>query len=153
MAPSDIPAVLGIMEPLAEAGVLVKRTAAELGGRLDEFAVYEVDGTIHACGGLHLFPDRTGEICGVAVDDSYENMGTGRRMVAWLMNRAAQAKCRKVFLLTTRASDWFYSIGFKKGTLKDLPKEKRAGYDVRRNSLILVCALPGRRLHGGLRME
>jgi amino-acid N-acetyltransferase len=46
-----------------------------------------------------------------------------------------------VFLLTTQALDWFYQLGFKDGTLEDLPKTKRDHYNHKRNSRILIMPL------------
>jgi amino-acid N-acetyltransferase len=141
MTHADIPDTLRIMEPLVEEQALVPRSAEDLEAHLDEFVVYEVDGTIHGCGSLARYADRTGEIAGLAVDSTYANLGTGGRIVTSLIEKASALKLKKVFVLTTQTSDWFAQLGFSPGKLADLPRQKQANYNKKRNSRILVYSL------------
>jgi amino-acid N-acetyltransferase len=141
MAFTDIPEVLGIMQPFVEKGILVPRTAKTLEDQLEHFAVYDVDGTIHAGGALIRYSDNCAEIAGVAVDETYSNLGIGGKMVSYFVERARSSGIERIFVLTTHTSDWFDEFGFKRGTIADLPKEKREGYNKKRNSRILVLPL------------
>jgi amino-acid N-acetyltransferase len=126
------------MAPFIAKGTLIQRTAADLEERLADYAVYEVDGTVHGCGALHLFPGHQAEIAGIAVDELYESLGIGRKIVSYLVEKAEKMKLRQVFVLTTQTSDWFSQNGFKKADVKALPKERQAAYDKKRNSLVLI---------------
>jgi len=138
MVHADIPEVLQLMQPSVDEGVLVSRTEQDMEDRLADYSVYEVDGTIHACGALHLFGNRHAEIAGVAVDETYTNLGIGRKLIEYLIAKAIRLKVRQVFVLTTQSADWFSQLGFTKASVNDLPKERRASYNMKRNSLILT---------------
>ena len=149
----DVPEVLRLMQPAVDDGVLVSRTEADINGHIDDYAVYEVDGTIHACAALLTYPDRQGEIAGMVVDEMYKGLGIGGRMVSYLLERAAAKKLKKVFVLTTQTFDWFSQVGFTRGKLADLPPGRRQSYNRKRNPLILTYKLSGHRTRGSLRVE
>jgi amino-acid N-acetyltransferase len=133
------------MQPAIEDAVLVPRTAADLEEKVDTYCVYEVDGTLHGCAALEVFPDRQGEICAVVVDDTYASMGIGRKMIEYLMDRASGLRLKAVFVLTTRTSDWFQQLGFVPATVEDLPPQRRRSYDRKRQSRIYRKTLSRRR--------
>ncbi len=143
----DIPEVLRIMEPFVEREILVPRSEEQLERSLADFVVYEVDSTLHGCGALHPFPPGTGaaagagEIAGIAVNESYAQLGIGRKIVSYLLQRAAGARLRRVFALTTQTADWFAQLGFRPGGVEDLPPARRSTYNRRRNSRVLVYDL------------
>jgi amino-acid N-acetyltransferase len=153
MVVADIPEVLRLMEPSIDEGVLVRRTEADLEEHLDDYAIYEVDGTIHACAALHMYPDRQGEIAGMIVDETYKNLGIGRRMISYLIELATARKLKTLFVLTTQTSDWFTHLGFTQAKITELPREKQKGYNKQRKSIILRYRLSGHRTRGGLRVE
>jgi amino-acid N-acetyltransferase len=138
---ADIPDMLKIMRPFVKENVLIPRRRDDLETRIADYALYEVDGTLHACGALHVFPDRSGEIASIAVDKIYANYGIGKKLVTFFLKKAADLKLEKVFLLTTQTADWFLEHGFTEGTIDDLPLEKKAAYNKARNSLVLVYDL------------
>jgi amino-acid N-acetyltransferase len=135
---ADIPEIMRIMRPFVKEDVLIPRSREDLEARIGDYALYEVDGTLHACGALHLFPDGSAEIAGIAVDKMYSSYGIGKKLVAYLIDRAAARGVKKLFLLTTRTADWFLELGFVEGDVSMLPLEKKAAYNKARNSLVLV---------------
>lgn len=137
MTLSDIPDVLNLMQPAIEQKILVKRTDTDLQEKTGDYFVYEVDGTIHACGALHVYPDRQGEIAAIVVDEMYSSLGIGKKMVSFLIERATVMHLKSVFVLTTQTSDWFSQLGFSQMKLSELPEEKQKNYNRSRNSLIL----------------
>jgi amino-acid N-acetyltransferase len=124
--------------------VLIPRRRDDLEAKISDYALYEVDGMLHACGALHAYPDKSGEIAGIAVDKIYANYGIGKKLVAYLLEKAAELNLEKVFLLTTQTADWFLELGFLEGSIDDLPLEKKATYNKVRNSLILIYDLKRR---------
>jgi len=141
MAYSDIPEVLQLMQPSVDEGILVQRTEQDIEDHIGDFSVYEVDGTIHGCAALHIFSGKQAEIAGVAVDETYASLGIGKKLVEFLIAKAVKLKLRQAFVLTTQTADWFSQLGFVKASISDLPKEKQASYNMKRNSLVLTYKL------------
>jgi amino-acid N-acetyltransferase len=141
MREADIPDVLRIMEPLIQEGNLVRRTQGDLQRKCSDYAVFETDGTIRGCGALHRYGENWAEIAGLAVDGSYKHLGIGARMVGYLTEEAKRLGLEGVFVLTTRTSDWFLSLGFQAATVDELPAERRETYDRDRKSRIYMKRL------------
>ena len=153
ITPADIPEVLRLMQPSVEDAVLVPRTTTDLQENLDDYYVYEVDGTIHGCGALHLFDDRQGEIAALVVDEIYVKLGIGKKIISYLIDRATILRCKAVFVLTTQTSDWFEQLGFVEAKVSDLPAIRRKNYNKKRNSLIFRRTLTQRHTKSSLRVE
>jgi amino-acid N-acetyltransferase len=137
----DIPDMLRLMEPVMRQGLLLRRTAEDIQGKREDYAVFEIDGQIHACGALHDWGEDQGEIAAIATDPAYTDMGLGRRIVRYLMDRALKQGMRRVFVLTTRTQDWFESLGFTEVPVESLPEKKRRAYDRNRNSKVFALNL------------
>ena len=136
MRHSDIPQVMRIMQPLIQKELLIPRSSRLLEENADDFVVYEVDNHIHGCGALHIWPQKKSELEGLAVDDIYANLGIGKKIVTYLLERAKHLNLEQVFVLTTQTSDWFSQLGFTRGEVSILPAQKRKIYDQKRNSAI-----------------
>jgi amino-acid N-acetyltransferase len=130
----DIQDILQLMEPLMRQGFLVRRSFEDIQEKEDDYAVFEVDGSVHACGALHDWGENQGEIAAITTDPAYSDMGLGRRIVRYLIDRARKQGFRRVFILTTRAQDWFELLGFKECPVESLPERKRRSYDRKRGS-------------------
>jgi amino-acid N-acetyltransferase len=134
----DIPDMLGIMQNYVERGLLLVRSQEDIEAKLGDYVVYAVDNAIHGCGALHAYEKSCFEIAAIAVGTNYKDVGIGEAVVNFLIEKAKRLKAKKLFLLTTQASDWFYTLGFKDGSIDDLPKSKREKYNRSRNSKIMV---------------
>jgi amino-acid N-acetyltransferase len=137
----DIPDILRLMEPLMQQGALVRRNFEDIQGKKDDYAVFVIDGQIHACGALHDWGEGQGEIAGIATDPDYTDMGLGRRIVRFLMDKAKKQNLARVFVLTTSAHDWFESLGFREAPVETLPEKKRRVYNYSRNSKVFALKL------------
>jgi amino-acid N-acetyltransferase len=134
----DIPAVLRLMEPLMHQGILIRRSAEDIQEKKADYAVFAIDGSIHASGALHDWGESQGEIAAVSTDPAYANLGLGGRIVRYLIDRAGKQGFRRVFALTTQTQDWFELLGFKEVSAESLPEKKRLLYDRDRNSKIFA---------------
>ncbi len=143
MESSDVPGVLEIMRPLIAEGILINRTGEELDRRREDYWVYAMDGVVHGCAALHPLGDSAAEIAGVAVDARYLQLGIGGKLIEKLSSKAMEDGIRKLFVLTTRTADWFLAMGFREGTVAELPPQKRSDYNEARNSKVLVKDLTG----------
>ena len=137
----DIPDLLRLMEPLMQKGLLLRRKSEDIQNKKEDYAVFVIDGQIHACGALHDWGEGQGEIAAIATDPSYSDMGLGSRIVRYLIDRAKKQGLKRVFVLTVRTHDWFESLGFREAPVETLPEKKRRLYDYSRNSKIFALEL------------
>lgn len=144
MKSKDASGVIRLMEPLMDRGHLIRRSLEDVLEKKDDYVVYDVDGSVHACGALHDWGEGQAEIAAIATDPAYGDLGLGRRIVKYLAERAAKAGFKKAFVLTTRTHDWFESLGFKEVPVSSLPEKKRRVYDEKRKSKAFALELgPG----------
>ena len=141
MIADDIGDVLRLMQPLMEEGVLVKRTEDDLMGRQGDFVVYSIDGVVHACGALHDYGDGQGEIAAIATNPVYSHLSMGRKILSYLVEKAARLGMTRIFVLTTRTVDWFEQLGFIEADIESLPARKREAYNHARKSRIFALDL------------
>lgn len=136
MIQTDIPSVLSVMRPFIQSGKLLPRTQEDLALALEDYIVYELDGGIHACASLHLYDDGQAEIAAVAVDEAYNHMGIGPKMIEQLISQAKVKNASSIFIMTTQAIDWFEKLGFTEDKIESLPEERRARWTTERNSKV-----------------
>ena len=130
----DIPAVLSLIRPFVEQGILLPRTKQGLTDQCDYFIIYEIDGAIRACASLIPYDDGQMEIACVAVDKTCSHIGIGPKMILFLVKRAQNMKAKSVFLLTTQTADWFENLGFVMSDISTLPKERKSSWSPQRGS-------------------
>jgi amino-acid N-acetyltransferase len=138
MGRDDVPAVLSLMNPFVERGILLPRSSEELEGEAPDFTVYEIDGGIRACAALHSYPEGLGEIAGVAVDEAYAHMGIGPKLMELLIAKAKSSGFSGVFVLTTQTADWFERFGFKSCEISHLPAKRKEKWSQKRGSRMLI---------------
>ena len=137
----DLPDILRLMEPLMQTGILIRRTAEQIQEKKDDYVVFEIDGSIHACAALYDWGEGQGEIAAVATDPLYTGMNLGRRIVSYLIEKARKNRMNRVFVLTTQTQDWFESLGFREAPVESLPERKRQAYDQSRKSKVYALEL------------
>ena len=69
----------------------------------------------------------------------------GRKIVSYLIEKAARIGMTRVFVLTTRTVDWFEQLGFVEADLESLPARKRDAYNHARKSRIFALELKDRK--------
>ncbi|GHT49728.1 amino-acid acetyltransferase [Spirochaetia bacterium] len=138
---SDIPDILHIMEPLIEQDILIRRSADDVQNKKDDYVVFVIDSFIHACAALHNWGELQGEIAAIAVEKAYSDMGLGRRLVHYLIDKARKNGLKRVFVLTTKTHDWFELLGFQESPVSSLPTRKREIYNHKRKSKIYALDL------------
>jgi len=137
----DLPDIYRLMEPLMQNGILIRRNLDQIQEKKDDYIVLEIDGSIRACGALHDWGESQGEIAAVATDPNYTDLGLGRKIVGFLIEKARKIKMRRVFVLTTKSQDWFESLGFIEALVDSLPEQKRRTYDQNRKSKVFALEL------------
>ena len=141
MVRSDIAAVLRVMKPFVDSGLLLPRTKQSLIEQLDHYIVYEIDGGVRACASLIPYESGQMEIAGVAVHESCSHIGVGPKMIDYLIKRAKDVGAKEVFLLTTKTADWFERLGFVSGDISSIPEKRRKLWTPERGSKVLTLKL------------
>ena len=141
MVRSDIAAVLRVMKPFVDSGLLLPRTKQSLIEQLDNYIVYEIDGGVRACASLIPYESGQMEIAGVAVHESCSHIGVGPKMMDYLIKRAKTSGAKEVFLLTTKTADWFERLGFVSSDISSIPEKRRKIWTPERGSKVLTLKL------------
>ncbi|TNH05469.1 amino-acid N-acetyltransferase [Testudinibacter sp. TR-2022] len=135
----DIAALLALIHPLEQQGILVKRSREQLEMEIGNYTIIERDGVIIACAALNVYAEESmAEMACVAVHPDYRNSSRGDILLEELQKRARKLKIKQLFVLTTRTVHWFQERGFKIANVEDLPKDKREHYNYQRKSKILI---------------
>jgi amino-acid N-acetyltransferase len=138
----DIAGIVGLIEPLEAAGVLVHRSRELLETDIHHFTVVERDGVVIGCAALFSYPSaNTGEIACVVSHPDYRGSGRALALLAHLEKQARAAGLSSVFVLTTQTAHWFREQGFVPAALDMLPPEKQALYNYQRNSKVFQKTL------------
>lgn len=138
----DLGGIHALIRPLQDSGVLVPRTREQLELDIGSFWVMLRDGMVIACHSLVPYPDEgVAEFACVAVHPAYRGSHRAQSLLRRAEGVARRQGCTRLFALTTHTSHWFVEHGFVAGTMDDLPVSRRADYNLRRNSHVLVKRL------------
>ncbi|MBL8418001.1 MAG: amino-acid N-acetyltransferase, partial [Dechloromonas sp.] len=139
--PDDIGALIALIEPMEEEGILVHRPRELLEREIEHFSIMEHDGIIVGCAALYRHSDEEAELACLAVSAEHREWGYGEQLMKRIERRAKKAGVKRLFVLTTRTEHWFVERGFKLGTVDDLPARKRDMYNYQRRSKVLFKTL------------
>jgi len=138
----DVGGILELLRPLEQQGILVRRSRERLETEIDRFALMERDGMAIACVAVYCFPDAgLAELACVAVHPDYRSRARGDKLLEHVEATAKGQGIGRLFVLTTQTAHWFRERGFEPARLEELPLEKRALYNYRRNSKIFIKTL------------
>lgn len=138
----DVGGIIELIEPLEQAGILVRRSRELLENEIKRFTIIERDGMVIGCAALYPFADgQAGELACVAVHSSYRNSKRGRQMLEHIERRARQQGIAELFVLTTQTAHWFQELGFAPARVEDLPGERKLLYNYQRNSKVFRKSL------------
>ncbi len=138
----DIGGILELIQPLEQAGVLVRRSREKIEADIKDYTVLLRDSTVIACGALHLDHDnKYAELACLAVDKNYQESGKGEALFLDIEEQAVKKGVEKLFVLTTQTAHWFLERGFIEGNVDDLPMPKQEFYNYQRNSKVLIETL------------
>lgn len=141
--PRDVPALLQLLEPLAEQGVLVHRPREVLENDIESFRVLERDGLVLACAAFYPFVgDGTAELACLAVHPDHQGHGRGEAMLRAVEREAKELGLGSLFVLTTQSHHFFQQHEFVPAPTSALPPS-RVAYDRKRRSKVLTKALSG----------
>jgi amino-acid N-acetyltransferase len=140
----DVRHIQHLIQQSVASAELVKRTRASIEKHIADYYIFEIDKNPVACIALHPFPDLAkAELACLYVSPSHENQGIGRKLIAFVENKAREAGFKELLTLSTQAFTYFQSkAGFAEGNPDDLPPARREKYDQSgRKSKVLVKKL------------
>ncbi|MEG9530214.1 amino-acid N-acetyltransferase [Mannheimia indoligenes] len=138
----DIPGLLDLIRPLEQQGILVKRSREQLEMEIANYTIIERDGVVIACAALNAYSEeKMAEMACVAVHPDYRDSSRGDILLENIRKRAEQLGMEKLFVLTTRTTQWFQERGFRLADAQDLPRYKRENYNYQRRSKVLILPL------------
>ncbi len=135
--PDDIAALIALIEPMEQEGILVQRPRELLEREVEQFSVMLHDGIMVGCAALYQHSAEEAELACLAVSPEHREWGYGEQLMERIVRRAKAIGIKRLFVLTTRTEHWFVERGFKLGTVDDLPAEKRDMYNYQRRSKVL----------------
>jgi len=142
----DVGGILGLIMPLENEGIMVKRSRELLEIEINHFHVIERDGTIIACAALYPAEDgKFAELACLAVHEDYRNQGRGDTLLKAIEDKAVRCGIEKLFVLTTRTAHWFRERGFLPGDIAQLPARKQSLYNYQRKSRVYIKRLENTR--------
>lgn len=139
--PDDIGALVALIEPMEAEGILVHRPRELLEREIDHFSIMEHDGIVVGCAALYRHAEDEAELACLAVSPEHREWGYGEQLMTRIERRARKLGIKRLFVLTTRTEHWFVERGFQRGTVDDLPAQKRDMYNYQRRSKVLFKTL------------
>jgi amino-acid N-acetyltransferase len=138
---NEYQAIRNLIRESVEQEEIVKRTRADIVAQLNDYYVFQIDGNIVGCVALHVQPGgERAELACLSVSSAHENLGIGQKLMTFAEDAAKQKGVKTIYLLSTRAFNYFQQKGnYKEGSRDDLPPARREKYDQSgRNSKVLV---------------
>ena len=90
-------------------------------------------------------PEITGKLrqrrVGAESVPEHRRAGLGEMLLKRIVSRSRAMGIERLFVLTTRTSDWFRERGFRAVAPEELPRQKREMYDVERRSKVFMKSL------------
>ena len=138
----DVPAIIQLMEPLEQAGIMIKRNRTDIECDINAYTVIEHDQVLFGCAAFYPYPEgKTAELAALVVTQQAKQHGYGDLLLKHIEEQAIACGFKSIFALTTQTMHWFINRGFKPTEPQWLPKEKLDKYNWERRSQVLVKIL------------
>jgi amino-acid N-acetyltransferase len=110
---ADVVEIQKMLRDFAETGSLLARSLSELYTTLRDIVVFEDEaGRIAGCCSLHIIWEDLAEIRSLAVLESHQHHGIGRRLVETCISEAKSLGICRLFALTNEVG-FFEHVGFR----------------------------------------
>ncbi len=140
----DAQSIYNITRAAVKTEKLRQRTREQIEREIDDYYVYEIDGSVIGCVSLQPFEGTdTAELASVFVTPFYQGRGVGHKLAEFACLEAQRRGFTRVIALSTQSYSFFREVcGFEDGTVDDLPAARREDYVKNgRNSRILIKRL------------
>ncbi len=117
---SDAAGIKALIDSWSEKGLMLPKSLSEIYDNLRDFWVFEKDGRVSGCAGLHISWEDLAEVKSLAVSPETMRQGAGSRLLAACMSEAEALGIRRVFALTY-VKEFFLRHGFREIDKASLP--------------------------------
>ena len=119
----DVEDIYKIVEYFANRGDILKRSRENITERIREFFCAKYANKIIGVVSLRLFFPYLAEIRTLAIDEGYQGMRIGKKLVEACIGEAKTLGVRDIFALTFK-KEFFLKLGFRVIDKKELPSKK-----------------------------
>jgi amino-acid N-acetyltransferase len=119
---SDVEDMHQLINHFAGLGLMLPKPRSKLYQNIRDFFVAERERQLVGCGALHVIWNDLGEIRSLAVAETYQNNGVGRRLAIAALQDAIELKLPRVFALTYQR-DFFERLGFIEVDKSSMPQK------------------------------
>mgnify|MGYP001616843629 FL=1 len=116
----DVEKIYKLINDFAAKNVMLPRSLSELYENIRDLFVFIQDDTLVGCAALHIFWKDLAEIKSVAVLETTQRKGIGRKLVRVCIREARKLRIAKMFVLTY-VPEFFEKCGFRKVEKETLP--------------------------------
>ena len=116
----DVEKIYKLINDFAAKNVMLPRSLSELYENIRDFFVFIQDDTLVGCAALHIFWKDLAEIKSVAVLETTQRKGIGRKLVRVCIREARKLRIAKMFVLTY-VPEFFEKSGFRRVEKETLP--------------------------------
>ena len=136
-------AILKLIEPLENEGVLVRRGRERIEMEIDHFYVMEHDNRTIGCAALYPFakPKKWQNSPAWRLIRPIVVAGAVISCSIFVRKQAKELGFTQLFCLTTRTEHWFLERGFTEQNVNNLPMERQKLYNFQRKSKVFSKAL------------
>jgi len=120
--PDDVPAIVNLVNHFASDGTVLPRTSRSVYEHLDQWFVAEAGGEILGCVSLMPYTSGLVEVRSLAVQQRYQGLGIGRRLMNALLAEARRRQIPRLFALT-RIIPFFIRFGFTVSERERFPEK------------------------------
>ena len=122
--PSDVPAIHALLEPYADAKVVLRRSQEDILHYIGNFVVAESCGAVCGCGAARDFGNNLYEIRSLVIAPSSQKKGVGRAIVSYFISRMKKRNIAKWKLFAlTMTPGFFVSLGFREVEKEMFPEK------------------------------
>jgi amino-acid N-acetyltransferase len=147
----DIRHIFALIKPSILGDQLMRRSRVSIEKHINDFFVFEIDDNIVGCVSVIPYPaDKKAELACLQINPAHEHRGIGTKLAVRAELVAKEMGLETIFCLSTQAFTFFqHKLGYKEGTVDDLPATRREKYEQsHRNSKILWKPLNGHATNG-----
>tara|TARA_R100000027_G_scaffold49762_1_gene38283 strand:- start:2865 stop:4208 length:1344 start_codon:yes stop_codon:yes gene_type:complete len=125
--PSDLHAIFNLIRNAASNDAVRERSLESIEEGLQDFFLYEIDGSLIACATLVPYPEQNvAEVASVFVQPFYQGRGVGLKMIEFAEKRAAEKGFEKLFALSTQSYVFFRDVcQFREVAPTELPAARQ----------------------------
>jgi amino-acid N-acetyltransferase len=122
--PTDARAIVNLIQHYSAKGVMLPRPYAQILEKIRDFvvAVEDESAVIRGIVALHVVGEDLAEIRSLAVDETCQGQGVGRKMLDFCLSDAKDLDLQRVFALTYQ-TEFFTKLGFLKVEKLTLPQK------------------------------